>query len=392
MKSVFNSKGIFALLLVALVVISGFLAYKVFSLTPASPTLAVGTPIATLPTPTSTLPPVFKTTVPTPEAGSCNPKQRVFEMGITFPRWSNNGYGQGDQGWISGLPDMHNQTSACWVEMPLLFSQVSQTSTQVIPGGSTPSLTTLSSGIQYAHSVGLHVFLVPIIDTKATDSWSGRIHFANQTEEAEWFASYWQMLKPYAQLAQKTGVEQMAVGTEEEWLQLNAPAEDWNNLIDNMHSVFQGSLTYDMNWGDVSNPVPTWMHNPNLKMIGVSAYFQVVNKSEFVEPAQIPALWASTVQVKLDGFAQKLGESIFISEIGYRDTSDALFQPYSTKSSAPASPEEQAGACAGALKNVINDPNILGIYFWAWSGAGLLNLADTQAATVIHSYYSSWKA
>src|SRR5258708_20979828 len=119
-----------------------------------------------------------------------------------------------------------------------------------------------------------------------------------------------------------------------------------------------------MNWTSLPKTPPNWMLDPDLKMIGVSAYLPIVNTSERVNPRNMSSLWATTVKSALDAFATELGEPIFISEVGYRNSSNALYQPWASTNSAPADPEEQAAAYKAVLANILVDPQILGSFFW----------------------------
>jgi len=223
-------------------------------------------------------------------------------------------------------------------------------------------------------------------------AWSGAINFTSLQQEQQWFESYWQAIKPYAVMAAQDGVEQFALGTEYEWLQENAPDALWNGLIANLRSVFPGALTYDMNWSSLQKKPPSWMHNTELKMIGVSAYVSAADTPERVDPKQIFGLWKQTVKAALDNFAKALGEPILISEIGFRNSADTLYRSWEPTSSAPPDPEEQAAACDAALANIISDQHILGSFFWGWDDVQAFNLNGMQAATVIHSYYKSLQA
>ncbi len=163
-------------------------------------------------------------------------------------------------------------------------------------------------------------------------------------------------------------------------------------IIVNFHSVFPQALTYDMNWTDLQTMPRTWMRNANLKMIGVSAYSPILENPERVDPPLISNLWKQTVKSSLDNFAIELGEPIFISEIGYRNSADTLYHSWESTSSAPPDPVEQAAACDAVLANIIPDQHILGSFFWGWDDAGAFNLNGLQAVTVIHSHYKSLQA
>ena len=313
-------------------------------------------------------------------------------MGVAFPQWYPMGYSENDTKWLTELPDMRTQTGACWVEMPLLFYQSSLTSTTVAQGPSTPSVSSFSYGVHFAHGLGLHIFVTPLLQVSGPQPWSGAIQFATYEQEQQWFEGYWQAIKPYAVAAAQAGVEQFALSTEYKWLQENAPDALWNSLIAELRSVFPGTLTYDMNWTSLQIAPPHWMRNADLKMIGVSAYSPLIDTPEQVDPRQIFPLWKQTLKRDLDNFALKLGEPIFISEIGYRNSADALYHSWESTSSAPPDPEEQAAAYDAALANIIPDQHILGSFFWGWDDTGAFDLHSLQAATVIHSYYTSLQA
>jgi len=377
-------KNSFLFLLGGIIVISASLVYlftagRALEQQPeAAPTTIPFTPIAEL----------SQSRAPAP----CNAKQRDFQMGVAFPQWGTDAYSERDAKWLTELSNMRTQTGACWVEMPVLFYQSSLTSTSVTQGPSTTTVASFNYGIHFAHALGLHVFVTPLLQVNGSQPWAGSIQFSTLQQEQQWFESYWQAIKPYAAIAAQAGVEQFALGTEEEWLQQNAPNSLWNDLIAHLRGIFPGTLTYDMNWTSLQKQPPSWMHNPDLKMIGVSAYLPMAETPVRVDPAQIFDLWKQKVKSQLDSFASALGEPIFISEIGFRNSSDALYNSWESTSSAPADPVEQAAACDAALANIIPDSHILGSFFWGWDDAGAFSLKGLQAATVIRHYYTSFQA
>lgn len=312
-------------------------------------------------------------------------KRPHFETGMVYPQWQPNGYS--DSQWEAGLRQIRTQTGARWIEMPLLFQQPSDTSTAIAAGQATPTIAAFVSGILAAHAEGFRVFVVPLVNP-----WSGFIHFSTAQDEQQWFANYWQAYRPYILAAAQNSVEQLAIGTEDTWLQQNAPASLWNELIASAHSVYHGMLTYDMNWIPQVYQLPPWMKNPYLNMIGFSEYIPQVSTPTRVDPQAMQSLWIQHVKPIIDGVAQQLGKPVLISEIGFRNSSDALSQPYATKTSAPADPAEQAAACNAALANSIADPNITGIFFWGWDNVQLFNLKGQPAVSVLHRWFTSPEA
>jgi cellulose synthase/poly-beta-1,6-N-acetylglucosamine synthase-like glycosyltransferase len=351
----------------------------------------------TLPQPTATATPSITTAPPLPTALPNQPPidRPDFQTGIASPHWASDAYGNTDIAWRNGLQDIHSQVGAKWIEMPLLFSQASLSSTRVVPDYNTPSLTSFEQGIRTAHALGYHVFVTPLIHVQGEQNWAGAIRLDTYEQQQFWFNSYWRVLRPYVEVAARTKVEQLAIGTEEEWLQENAPDNLWNELIERIHTAYSGTLTYDMNWttlNDTQYEPRLWMKNPALTTIGVSAYFSLIDAPEHLEPSQIVDLWEIKVKAVLDDLAIKLGKPILISEIGYRNSADALYKVFASTSTAPADPEQQAAACDAVLANVATDPNISGVFFWGWDNVGGLSLRGLPAASVIHSYFAAFSS
>ena len=96
-------------------------------------------------------------------------------------------------------------------------------------------------------------------------------------------------------------------------------------------------------------------------------YIPLINIPERLQPKAIPGLWREKIGKVLDTFSVELNKPVLISEIGYRDSPDALFNPWQAQRLAGTDPEEQAAAYDAALQNVIVDQHIIGIFFWAWS-------------------------
>jgi hypothetical protein len=326
-----------------------------------------------------------------------------FQTGIVFPQWGTTAYSNDDLYWRIGLQDIQTQTRARWVELTINLYQPSLTSTQVSTYRGTPIPEAMADGIQLARTMGYHVFVIPLLtvgglggslDGSSGSShggdaanWAGAIPYTTEQHAQVWFASYWQALEPYAIAAAQAGAEQMAIGTEYEQLQ-RAPTYLWDQLIERVHGVFPGMLTYDMNWSSLLLPVPSWMRDPYLAHIGVSAYVPLTNVPQRIAPDILPTLWRAKIRTLIDSFALRLGRPLLLSEIGYRDSSDAFYHPWESHTKAPADPEEQAAAYNAALMNVLVDPKIDGIYFWAWS-VPVFQPNWHPAAHVLYRWYTS---
>lgn len=335
---------------------------------------------------------VVPTSTPSLSPTSSAPKllRPDLERGMIYPRWGANAYGVSDTTWQQGIQAIKTQTASSWLEIPVLLQQSTVYSTSVGPGSTAPTLDAFANGVHAAHALGYHVFFAPLLGVVNTPgAWSGVVQIASASQQS-WFDSYWQALKPYAEAAQENGVEQMAIGTELVWLEQNAPAALWNQLIARVRSVFKGTLTYDINWYPTLSQAPaSWMKNPALDLIGVSEYVPLSDTPGRVDPAAMPDLWHAKVGKLIDTFSAQVGKPLILSEIGYRNSGDALYNPYSEQSSEPVDEQEQAGAYAATLINVFANPHIVGVFFWGWDNVGRLGIAGQQAAQVVHRWYIS---
>ncbi|MDQ2887842.1 MAG: hypothetical protein M3Y39_17350 [Chloroflexota bacterium] len=314
--------------------------------------------------------------------------QREFQTGIIYPRWQANAYGTSDTIWQNGIKTIKAQTDAHWIEMPVLFSQSNSASTTVQLSQSAPGITAFTSGIRAAHALGYRVFFVPLMQVRQPGGWSGSIQTPSSQQQA-WFDSYWHALQPYVQAVADNGVEQMAIGTELQWLQQHTSSSLWNQLITRERVVFKNTLTYDMNWSSLAQPLPGWLKNPQLAMIGVSSYIPLLDTAQRLDPQAMPALWNEKVKSKLDALASQVGKRVLITEIGYRNSTDALYHTWEATTTAPSDPQEQAGAYNAALSNTWNDPQIAGTFFWGWDGVGRFAIKNQLATQILHKWYST---
>lgn len=310
-----------------------------------------------------------------------------FQTGVIFPRWGAEAYTEQDASWQAGLEQIKQQTAARWLGISINLFQPSLISTQVQAGPATPTPGALAEGIRLAHARGYHVFVFPQLTVVGSHSWAGDIEFPDQQMAQDWFTSYWQVFQPYVMAAARAGAEELAIGTEYELLQPAAPAL-WNQLIASARALFPGTLTYDLNWSSLYYPLPSWLRNPLLDAIGVSVYTPLTASPQRLSPHTLPALWQETIGTLLDSFAGQIDKPVLLSELGYRDSADALYNPWESSTSASEDQVEQAAAYNAALWSIMDDPHIAGVFAWAWEFPPF-DVRCHLAAQVLHRWYSA---
>lgn len=224
------------------------------------------------------------------------------------------------------------------------------------PGGDTPTDAALKHAIESCHKIGLRVLLKPHVDPRTNEA---RI---NIMASEKWFDSFEAFTLRYAKLAQETGCEIFAVGTELEATTFSAWANRWNQVIDKVREVYKGKLTYAANWTEYAE-VPFWN---KLDMIGIDAYFPVSDKSGATLD-EIKANWTLKAD-EIEAWLKEKGlteKGLIFTEIGYPSAEGAARQPWVAISSVE-NQQEQAD-CLNAMFDVLTKrPWFKGYYLWQY--------------------------
>lgn len=312
-----------------------------------------------------------------------------LQGGVIVPRWGQDAYGTADLGYTKALGEVAQQTGAKWVEVTFTLFQQDITSTQVYRGESSTSPQNLQAGIAAARAAGFQVYVVPSLTLESTD-WAGLIDFPTHELAQQWFDNYELALEPYLRAAAAGGADQFSIGNELDNLDKHWP-DLWNQLLSRFHAIFPGSLTYNFNFNSAySLPYP-WMRNPYLTYLGVSEYQSLTNDpAQSLTVGQMESVWQGSMLPQLDRIAEQSGKQMLISEVGYRNATDALYQPWVHSTQAVEDPTLQAAAYEAALIETYADPHFAGIYFWAWS-VPPFSPNWQPAARVLRAWYANDK-
>ena len=311
-----------------------------------------------------------------------------FMDGIIFPQWGKDAYSVQNSAWNYGLQDIELQTNAGWLSLPITFHQKSASSTVVETRSDIPSPQALAASITQARHYGYKVFIYPLMTVDGVNTWAGQIDFSSQADANAWFASYWKALSPYMIAANQAGAEQFSIGNEFELLEGHFDPL-WEALVNKTHEKFKGHVVYSINWSSLQYLVPGWLGEARLDAIGVSTYFSLVDTPQHLDQPGLVSLWQQRVGSKIDRFAKIVQKPVFLSEMGYRNTSDAGYLPYrsNTGTHAPRDDNEQAYLFEAALQSISQDHAITGVFVWAWNIAPY-SPDNKPAANVINKWFT----
>ena len=293
---------------------------------------------------------------------------------------------------LSNLRSNH----ADFVTLIVPWYQSNNTTAAMGPGPLTPTDATLTSAINYAHSIGLKVNLKPHQYVGSAAGWRANL---NPPDKATWFKNYESMLAHYANIAQKNNVEQITIGTE--LINMTSPSIDsvntsrWQQIISNLRKIYSGKLTYSANWGesgwhDEKNNIEFW---DQLDSIGISAYFYLTDNTQYTMQ-DLQAKWDHWNNTHIKPLAQKHNKPIIFTEVGYRSIDGALQAPPRWQSTGPSDEQEQADGYEALLSYWDNYPYVQGIHWWDWNsnpnGGGSGTTSYTPQNKLAESVMAKW--
>lgn len=216
----------------------------------------------------------------------------------------------------------------------------------------------IGKSIERAKTLGYSVAVKPqlwLLGGQFTGDWAF-------DTEAEWQMvekSYRNFIMAFAQLAQDKGADMLVVGTE-----LDSFAEArplfWNQLITEVRSIFDGSLTYAANW-DAYERIPFWSA---LDYIGVDAYFPI-SATNTPTAEEVRLAWLEQYE-ELDRFSKVFEGEILFTEYGYRSVLGGLREPWNAHEGEQYDVATQCNGYIGLYEAVWQRNSFAGGFLWKW--------------------------
>ena len=250
-----------------------------------------------------------------------------------------------------------------WITLFPTCYQENITSTQIRcrTDTSTPTDDDLTHAIQYAHGLGIRVMLKPHIDvTNDPAHWRGQIDFGgDEGGWKAWFASYTDFITHYATLAQRTGADYFAVGTE--LPNTSSRADQWRAVVKAVRAIYSGPLIYAANQGEEVNV--TWWDA--VDAIGVDAYYPLTQTNQ-PTLAQLKAAWAP-IASQLGQLSRRWGRPIVFPEIGYRSIDGTNQAPYDYQMTGSVDLQEQADCYQAVFETLTGQDWWRGVFWHNWT-------------------------
>lgn len=247
----------------------------------------------------------------------------------------------------------------------------------------------LATTAETARSLGIKTLLAPHVWVRH-GGWQGDIAMASEDDWAAWFASYQAFIVHYAQLAEKHGIEALAIGTE--LAKTSGRTADWKKLIAHVRAVYHGKLTYGANWNGEAEAIGFW---DELDFIGIQAYYPLAGTDEPTKK-QIETAWQPIV-AKLEALAKRVGKPIVFTEVGFKSHTGALKQPWQWEPEGEVDLALQRDAFSATFETLWDRPWFGGTFVWKWHPSPPPALTTNRdftpqgkpALSVIKAYYTA---
>ncbi len=210
---------------------------------------------------------------------------------------------------------------------------------------------------RWAHERGIHVLLKPHIWTHG--GWSGSIAMKSEEDWAKWFADYRAFILHYADLAERSGAEALAVGTE---LGGTTKRErEWRSIIADVRGHYHGSLVYCANWAEDLHQTQFW---DALDWIGVQAYYPL-SKHRAPTAEELAEGWSGPL-ADLDQISRIWAKPIVMTEVGYHSLDTAASRPWEWDLEGTLSMDTQARCYESLFRALADHPAVNGVFIWKW--------------------------
>ncbi len=223
----------------------------------------------------------------------------------------------------------------------------------------------IMAAVRHAHEKGIKVCMKPILNC-GDGVWRAYIDFPDKDMEdrevywEQWFQSYGNFMKYYAELAEETGCEMFCVGCEMSGTERKEAY--WRRLIGEIRGIYSGKLIYNTNHG--REKYVKWFDA--VDYIGTSAYFPV-SKRAGASAQEMCEAW-EPVKERMRALSERFQKPVVFAEVGCRSAHGCAKMPWDFTHRELAHDEDEQAAFYDSCMTVFGrEPWFAGVFWWDWS-------------------------
>lgn len=216
----------------------------------------------------------------------------------------------------------------------------------------------VARAVELAHARGLKVLLVPHLWVES-GGWRAELDPGPAWPRFE--ATYGAFALAWAELAEETGVDLLAVGVELAFWTASSRAPSFLALVAQLRERYHGPLTYAANWDDAADTI-IWR---DLDFIGINAFYPLHWEDAPSDAAISRGAQAASQKVRELG--ERWNKSVLFSEFGYTTRKDAMVKPWlwpEELERVTVSEEDQSRAYGALLGEARFVPGLRGVFVW----------------------------
>jgi hypothetical protein len=204
-----------------------------------------------------------------------------------------------------------------------------------------PTERQLNAIFSRAKSHGLMTTIQPIvlIEDPGEKDWRGVIE---PKDWESWWTTYHGMIDRFLRVANESDVDMFVIGSE-----LNTTEEQldrWQEIVDKVHSNFDGQITYSANW-DRYDKTQIWT---KVDAISISSYFELERNNPGAPKDDLVEAWGP-IRRKLLQFAKDWDLPLLLSEVGYPSLPWANAHPWNYVADGKKANHEMQARCYEAF-------------------------------------------
>ena len=268
--------------------------------------------------------------------------------GMTFAPFAKRGELEGNEVQKSLQTMIQNTGSNTVILAPAGIQKTSHSTEINWNSELTASDEELVALINYAHSLGVQVFLKPTANT-ANGEWRAFISFFEndvpcEPKWSDWFRSYTAFQLHYARIAEETRCEMFIAGCE--MVMTEHREAEWRKVIESIRSVYNGPVSYNTDKYQEDH-VKWW---DCVDVISSSGYYPEND-------------WENQLD-RIERVVKKFNKPFFFAECGCMSTKGSFLVPNDWCIRGEAAPDEQASWYKAMFEACKKRPSVRGFCIW----------------------------
>ena len=318
-----------------------------------------------------------KTKVAVPERFQDHPLFRELHCGMNFGFMAKRGYYAREE--IRKQPSLMAAAGVNWTTLNANICQESYSSRKVFLDFLYSSgEKELAEIAEIIHDNGIRILLKPCL-TPLDGAWMGAVTFPETHQIAgvehnywkEWFASFTESAKYFAEFAERNRIEGLIIGAE--YYGTEGRSEEWSNVIAEIRKIYTGPLTYEFTFASRKAYALDWLDG--VDFLSYSYYppakgeylrMEEFRNSPHVSLDEMTAYLESRKE-KIASISRQFGnKAIVFTEIGVRSAHGCIANPCDFLAETDYDGQEQADSMEAVFRTFSELPQWLGLYWWKW--------------------------